>query len=524
MTSTERPQQSTAGADAPERPRLRRSPLAIATVAAAVLIAGGGGAYFATSASGDATDGGSGTSGSGAAGSGKPPPLALDGAASGSGTGSGAGTGPSEPPGIAPGEPDPSGVTYRAKGALPDGPATARVYRTNGEVAAADVARLAGALGVAGAPRSDGTVWKVGTEKDGSGPLLRVDKQAPGTWTFERYGPSGGDNCLKGKSCPSMGGAGGSGSVAGTGSDGRGEAVSEAAAKRAAAPVLKALGQDQAALDARQLMGAIRVVNADPVVGGLPTHGWSTGIQVDANGDVTGGTGQLTAPEASDSYPVIGADEALKELNAPGDSTGGRIGGCATPAPLEEPLEKGTSKGPSSEGGKPAAPCLPKSAPNPEPLVVEKAVFGLAMRSVDGRGALVPSWLFEVVPGGDALPYTVAHPAVAPEFLAKPKPPQSRPQPSEESPGGRAQRVTSYTAEGRTLTLHFSGGMCSTYTPSADESGTAVKVRLTEFSEPGTVCVAMAKVMTAKVTLDKPLGDRRVIEATTGDPLPLKKS
>ncbi|MCL7378894.1 hypothetical protein M1203_18625 [Streptomyces sp. 35G-GA-8] len=519
MTSTERPQQSTAGADAPERPRLRRSPLAIATVAAAVLIAGGGGAYFATSASGDATDGGS-----GAAGSGKPPPLALDGAASGSGTGSVAGTGPSEPPGIAPGEPDPSGVTYRAKGALPDGPATARVYRTNGEVAAADVARLAGALGVAGAPRSDGTVWKVGTEKDGSGPLLRVDKQAPGTWTFERYGPSGGDNCLKGKSCPSMGGAGGSGSVAGTGGDGRAEAVSEAAAKRAAAPVLKSLGQDQAALDARQLMGAIRVVNADPVVGGLPTHGWSTGIQVDANGHVTGGTGQLTAPEESDSYPVIGADEALKELNAPGDATGGGIGGCATPAPLEEPLEKGTSKGTSSEGGNPAAPCLPKSAPNPEPLVVEKAVFGLAMRSVDGRGALVPSWLFEVAPGGDALPYTVAHPAVAPEFLAKPKPPQSRPQPSEESPGGRVQRVTSYTAEGRTLTLHFSGGMCSTYTPSADESGTAVKVRLTEFSEPGTVCVAMAKVMTAKVTLDKPLGDRRVIEATTGDPLPLKKS
>ncbi|MER8071396.1 hypothetical protein ABTZ59_24180 [Streptomyces sp. NPDC094034] len=518
MTSTERPQQSTAGADAPERPRLRRSPLAVATVAAAVLIAGGGGAYFATSASGDATDGGSGTSGSDAAGSGtsgsgKPPPLALDGAASGAGTESGSrsGTSPSGPPGIAPGEPDPSGVTYRAKGALPDGPATARVYRTNGEVAAADVARLAGALGVAGAPRSDGTVWKVGTEKDGSGPLLRVDKQAPGTWTFDRYGPSGGDNCLKGKSCPSMGGAGGSGSMAGTGSDGRGEAVSEAAAKRAAAPVLKALGQDRAALDARQLMGAIRVVNADPVVGGLPTHGWSTGIQVDANGHVTGGTGQLTAPEASDSYPVIGADEALKELNAPGDATGGgEIGGCATPAPLEG----GTSPG----GGKPSAPCLPKGAPHPEPLVVEKAVFGLAMRSVDGRGALVPSWLFEVAPGGDAPPYTVTQPAVAPEFLAKPKPPRSQP-PGEEVPG---QRVTSYTTEGRTLTLHFSGGMCSTYTASADESGTAVKVRLTEFSEPGTVCVAMAKSMTAEVTLDKPLGDRRVIEATTGDPLPLK--
>ncbi|MFE4373953.1 hypothetical protein ACFRMN_38130 [Streptomyces sp. NPDC056835] len=523
MTSTERPQESTAGADAAERPRRRRSPLAVATVAAAVLIAGSGGAYFATSAFGDGTDGGSG--GSGAAENGGPPLLTLDGTASGTGSGAGAGSGtgsgagPSEPPGIAPGEPDPSGVTYRAKGSLPDGPATARVYRTNGEVASADVARLAEALGVPGTPRSDGTVWKVGTEKDGSGPLLRVAKQAPGTWTFDRYRPSGSDNCLKGKSCPSTGG----GPVGGVGAGG--EAVSEAAAKRAAAPVLKALGQDKAALDARQLLGAIRVVNADPVVGGLPTYGWSTGIQVGADGQVTGGTGQLTAPEQSDSYPVIGADEALKELNASGDITGrGRIGGCATPAPLDGPPAEGTSP----EGGKPSAPCLPKSAPEPEPMVVEKAVFGLAMLSVDGRGALVPSWLFEVVPGGDAMPYTVTQPAVAPEFLAKPKPAQSQPprsRPSEEVPGGRderGKRVTSYSTKGRTLTLHFTGGVCSEYTASADESGTAVKVRLTELTEPGTVCVAMAKFMTAKVTLDKPLGDRNVIEATTGDALPLK--
>ncbi|MFE2633732.1 hypothetical protein ACFXKF_02870 [Streptomyces scopuliridis] len=508
MTSTERPQESTADADA-ERPRRRRSPLAVATVAAAVLIAGGGGAYFATSASGDGADGKSG--GSGTAGNGGPPLLALDSAASGSGTGTGpaSGTGPSEPPGIAPGEPDPSGVTYRAKGSLPDGPATARVYRTNGEVAAADVARLAEALGVAGTPRSDGTAWKVGTEKDGSGPLLRVARQAPGTWTFDRYGPSGSDNCLKGKSCPSHGGPG-------DGVGAGGDAVSEAAAKRAAAPVLKALGQDKAALDARQLMGAIRVVNADPVIGGLPTYGWSTGIQVGADGQVTGGTGQLKAPEQSDSYPVIGAEEALKELNASGDTTGrGSIGGCATPAPLE--------RGTSPEGGKPSAPCTPEGAPKAQPMVVEKAVFGLAMLSVDGRGALVPSWLFEVVPGGDAMPYTVTQPAVAPEFLAKPKPvpPQRQPQPrpSEELPG---ERVTSYSTEGRTLTLHFSGGVCSTYTASADESGTAVKVRLSEARpEPGTVCVAMAKFQTAKVTLDKPLGDRRVVEATTGDPLPL---
>ncbi|MEU3182894.1 hypothetical protein ABZ707_01580 [Streptomyces sp. NPDC006923] len=393
MTSTKRPQEGTSGTG-PRR--WRRSPLAVAAVTAAVLIAGGGGVYFATSAAGGGTDGGSGAGG----GDGAPPPLALDTPAGGSG--------PSEPPGIAPGEPDPSGVVYRARGELPDGPASARVHRPDGEIAAAEVARLARALGVAGAPRLDGTVWKVGTEKDGSGPLLRVARQAPGAWTFARFRPSpGGDNCLRGKSCPSDGGGGFGGGPASDGAEGP---VSEAAAKKAAAPLLKALGQEDAGLDARQLMGAVRVVNADPVVGGLPTYGWSTGIQVGADGQVAGGSGKLTVPEPGDSYPVVGADEALSALNraALGSGRGGS-GGCASAMPLD--------------GGKPAAPCGPRGGAAPKAMEIARAVFGLAPYSVDGRAVLVPSWLFEVAPGGGAQPYTVTQPALAPRFLKKPEPP-----------------------------------------------------------------------------------------------------
>lgn len=63
------------------------------------------------------------------------------------------------------------------------------MHLPEGSVAAADVARLAEALGVAGAPELSGTAWKVGARKDGSGPLLSVDKQAPGSWTFGRFGP-----------------------------------------------------------------------------------------------------------------------------------------------------------------------------------------------------------------------------------------------------------------------------------------------------------------------------------------------
>ncbi|NEE55453.1 hypothetical protein G3M55_64095, partial [Streptomyces sp. SID8455] len=147
-------------------------------------------------------------------------------------------------------------------------------------------------------------------------------------------------------------------------------------------------GQDDAALNAGQLMGDVRVVNADPKVDGLPTYGWSTGVQIGPDGKVAGGSGQLKALEKGDTYPAIGADEALKQLNeasrARGDG-GKDIGGCATPVPLEgEP--------------KPSVPeCVPPDGNRaPVEQTVEDAVFGLALSYVDGRQTLVPSWLFSV--------------------------------------------------------------------------------------------------------------------------------
>ncbi|MET9483781.1 hypothetical protein [Streptomyces sp. NPDC006638] len=496
MTSTEgtEPDPSTGTGG----PRRRRSPLAVATVVAAVLIAGGGGLYLAGATPGDGGGGG------GAGAKSDPPPLALDSAAR-------AAEPSAPPPGIAPGEPDPNGVTYRAGVELPEGPDTAPVFRADGTVTSADVAELAAALGVAGTPRTDGTAWKVGTDQDGSGPLLRVEKQAPGTWTFARFGPSpGGDNCLKGKSCPS-------GDLAA----GEGAAVSEAAAKKAAAPVLKALGQDDAKLDARQVMGAVRVVNADPVVGGLPTYGWSTGIQVGADSTVTGGSGQLLAPERDREYPVVGADAALAELNrTAGGPPGPGIGGCATAEPLEGEM-------------KPAAPCEPGTGPAaPEPLVIDRAVFGLALEAEGGAPALVPAWLFRVAPGGGAEPYTVTRTAVAPEFLTAPAAPSVPPH--KEAPGGGGsgavdpdgaggalRPMISYDSEGTSLTVRFWAGVCGSYAARADEKGPDVKVTVYQADpDPDRVCVAMAKERTATVALKAPLRERSVVNAATGEPVP----
>ncbi|MFJ6013353.1 hypothetical protein [Streptomyces sp. NPDC092952] len=481
--STERPDNDVTG------PR-RRSPLAVASVAAAVLLAGGGGAYWAATAAGN--DGGTDAGGRAAL-----PALALDGPAR---------TGADTPPegasrGIAPGEPDPSGgrMRYRASGELPDGPRTAAVRRAAGTVSAAEVARLAKALGLAGAPQEEATYWKVGSEGDGTGPVLRVEK-APGTWSFTRYGSGGTDNCKKGPTC-----SGGQQSPDGGASSA--SPVSGSAARAAAAPVLKVAGQDGAALDTRQLMGSVRVVNADPTVDGLPTYGWSTGIQVGPDGQVVGGSGHLKGLEKGDSYPVVGAAEALAELNGPAPRKS--AGGCADPVPAAD----GKAHCGALTGAEPSQAAA---------MTVEKAVFGLSAQYVAGRQALVPSWLFSVRPAAGGAGSTVAQVAVEPAYLTRSAPAAGSAVPTPPGNAAKGQRQSlSYRAEGRELSVTFWGGACSTYTASATETADTVTVRVAESAQQGKqACIMVAKELTRTVTLKAPLGDRKVVDAVSGGEVP----
>lgn len=292
--------------------------------------------------------------------------------------------------------------------------------------------------------------------------------------------------------------------------------MGESAARAAAAPVLKAAGQDGATLDSRQLMGSVRVVNADPKVDGLPTYGWSTGIQVGPDGEVVGGSGQLKGLEKGDSYPVIGAAEALEQLNGPASRKESRadIGGCATPVPLDEGL-----KSPKARCGARTGAERPTTT-----VTVDKAVFGLAAQYVAGKQTLVPSWLFSVRPAAGGLGTTVTQVAVAPSYLAKNAPATTVPTPAPTPPGNaeKSQRqLLSYSADGRTLSVTFWGGVCSTYTASATEDGSRVTVKVTEAKQPGKkVCIMIAKELTRTVTLDAPLGDRTVVDAVSGGDVP----
>lgn len=473
----------------------RRPAWAIGSIAAAVLLAGGGTAYWASTAYGDATGGG-GRTGDTAA-------VAPR-------------TSPTPPgPGIAPGEPDPNGggVTYRADGPLPQAPASAPSFTASGEVGSEEVARLAQALGISGAPRLSGEQWLAGESADGAGPRLSVTRKAPGTWSFSRFqagGTGAGDDCVRGKdTCgPATLPQEGSGVAkpAEPQGSGTGKPVSEEAAKAAAAPVLAGAGQGDAKVDARLVTGSVRVVVADPLVGGLPTQGWSSRITVGADGRVVAGSGELKAPVRAGEQPVIGAAEALDRLNAAGRGGGSGPGpsGCATSVPLTPDTPTGATD---------TLPCNPEPRPVKPPRTesVKGAVLGLVAGTVDGGRGLVPAWLFEVA-GADGKPgRTVVQPASRDDgATTAPVPPQ-----------GRTVPGFSYAQADRTLTVNFWGGVCSTYALEAREEAGAVLVKITDTpNKPGQACIMIAKEMSVTAPLQQPLGDRKVVDATTGKPLP----
>jgi hypothetical protein len=431
------------------------SPLAVVAVAA-VLAAGGGGAYWAsTHGRGDGTEPSSKAPG----GDRSPEPPRLTGTPASSG----------------------GRLTVADGVGLPPGRGSAPVRRPD-TVPRAAVERLAKALGVPGAVKADEGFWKAGAARGADGPLLQVNRQAPGAWSYTLYGALPGPR--------------------------KGAAPSAKQALRGAAAVLEATGLDGAAsrTDAHRTAGALRAVTADPVLGGLPTYGWRTALEIGPDGRVVSGSGRLSPLRAGAAYPVVSAEQALKALNrAAGDGTVGAAG-CPGPGP-----EKSTSPGDQTLPR--VVPCIPARA---QQMTVRTAEFGLSAQFVDGGQALVPSWLFTVARGGAPDTYVLPAQAVEPALVRTA--PDGTPSPDGGRPAGtRTMDIESYTASGTTLTVRFWGGVCSTYSASAKESGDTVTVRVTGTPKhPGRVCAMIAKSFTGTVRLEKPVGDRRVVDARDG--------
>lgn len=514
MPGTER-NEDTAEPAAP-RPR-RRSPLTVAGVAAAVLVAGGGGAYWATAATGGAPAGASRHD---------PAPLVLTGGRGGPGEADDGGTGS----GVTGSPPAPDG-RYTAVAPLPPGPGSAPLYLPGGQVPKDAVAKLAASLGVPGAVTLDHGLWKAGDTADG-GPSLQVDRDAPGTWSYARYGrtahcepPTGPDpdaaSCTSG---PADGGPGRGGGIL----------PSEQRVRRAVAPVLAALGLSSARVDARRTTGAVRIVDADPVVGGLPTSGWRTELRVGSDGRLSTASGLMGPLSKGDVYPLVEAGQALKDLNASaGTGSDHGIAGCPTVVPKAPPGRIDASPpgdpvtGSAGPGLPHTLPCVPGAD---RPWEVRGAVLGLSARFVSGTRALVPSWLFDVAQPGVPVTHVVSQPAVDPRYIRQDAPAATTPPGDPQMPvdpgrpgrsaGRQSMKVTSYAVRGKTLLLRFWGGVCSDYSASATESARTVSVKVTGTrKDPGQICVMLAKSFTREVRLDGPLGDRMVVDLSDGEPV-----
>jgi hypothetical protein len=164
--------------------------------------------------------------------------------------------------------------------------------------------------------------------------------------------------------------------------------LTDAAARRAAAPVLRAVGIDPEA--AEVLTGwRTSVVTVDPSVAGLPTSGMATSVVVDADG-VLAAAGWLGAVARGPDYPVLGPAETIDLWR----------------------------------GGRPATACpsvLPAGARRPEecdrPEVrVAAATRGLMRWSVHGVSRLVPAWILSGTAGGED-GWRASLPAVTPSHL-----------------------------------------------------------------------------------------------------------
>jgi hypothetical protein len=537
-------------ADDPGDPRrpARGSRLTVGVVAAAVLLAGGGGAYWASA------------SGGGGAAHGRPAPLVINGvdlpAKESAAVGSSA---------MAAGD-----GTYQLTGTLPKGPKTAAVYRADQQVSQAQVQRLAGLLGLHGPVTSDAASWRV--RAAGSGPSLLVSRAAPGEWQYTRSGagqmdsqpgrsPAGSVSSPVQPSAPAAPpqpvGPGDSGSSTGNAgpADSGTPPVSAEKAGAVAAPLLDGLGLSGARTDTAETVGAQRMVTADPVVDGLPTTGWATTLEVGPDGTLSTAGGRLASLTKGDTYPVVSAQTAFKQLSAPTVGLGSDNGlpACMVPLRPEQPAAPATP----GQGTKPAQgnklartlPCVPGSG---HPVQVRGAAFGLAFRYVSGAPALVPSWLFATAPAGVARTMVTAETAVDPAYIEGGSSASSAPPPGSVDPGGPMQpgpapsaqpggptpsavspypvdpqpaaprvKVSGYQAVGSTLDVVFYGGICNPYKVTAVETASEVRVTVTAVSSGSQhkMCPMIARGFTQKVQLKQPLGSRTVVDASDGQPV-----
>ncbi|WP_107097894.1 hypothetical protein [Streptomyces atriruber] len=138
------------------------------------------------------------------------------------------------------------------------------------------------------------------------------------------------------------------------------------------------------------------------------------------------------------------------------------------------------------------------------------------MRLATSRGpATVPAWLFTL--DGYASPLRQA--AVLPS--KPPRPPIGR---AQGIPGLPLDRLVRTAADGRSVTVIALHGACDdgAVVDARETTGSVVLAAAVKDRQEGGLCTDQAKMQQVTVALDRPVGDRVLLDAHTGRPVPYK--
>jgi hypothetical protein len=352
-------------------------------------------------------------------------------------------------------------VEYRVSGTLPALADHASAWRVGGEVDLEDARRLAGTLAIGGDPKEDETGWTFSADDR----VLRIERAvAGGPW-----------NLMPGSTCPdaavsSDGTVQGGCAVAGSAGSASGSASGAATATEPAPPSTVAcdmpdcppgtacaqvcpspepvpapmpveperpadlpskveaerIGRtwlDKAGLDVDRAEVRVEdgfsqwMVVADPIVGGLPTQGFSWSVGVGPKGQIQFANGWLVEPTEGDDYPLAGVTTGIERLKNGG-------GWSPYPGAPEPAIARDTG--------------APVEDVAPQVRTITGVRLGRMFSPVysnDGassEGVLVPAYLFAF----DDTEYEQPVIAVADEFLPKPPEVEPQPEPMPVEPGG----------------------------------------------------------------------------------------
>ncbi|MFF7144048.1 hypothetical protein ACFZB5_22855 [Streptomyces nodosus] len=150
-------------------------------------------------------------------------------------------------------------------------------------------------------------------------------------------------------------------------------------------------------------------------------------------------------------------------------------------------------------------------------LTVTGAKLG-TMTMVTSRGpATVPAWLFSL--DGYATPLKQA--AAVPS-----KPPPSPIEAAHDIPGRPIDRLIRITGDGRSVTVVALHGVCDdgAGVDVLETRGSVVLSAAVKGHEGGGICTKQSRLQQVTVKLERPVGDRVLLDARTGRPVPYKGS